>query len=313
MKNTIKFCLLLFLLLLSGCASEKKQAADPAGLHIYTLDFGRLKLKTENFTAETKDTSKLTEALMSEMNRQLTEQLAQNPDYPDILIRNAVNEGGILTISFLEEYKKLDPDYEVLFRAAVVKTFGQVEGVQFICFRLGDQTMNKPGTDIALLMTPGQFVDIEGDSIMNYTEQTIHLYYATADGNHLKQQTQVIHYNKNLPFEQVLLQTLINGPTSGNNQYRRLLPESTKILNISISEGICYVNLDKTAQEIDPDETNPIAPAVSIYGLVNTLTENLKVDQVQLFIAGKSDVSFKDKVDLSLPLPPAWDLLEEDK
>lgn len=312
MKIWLRLCLALTVSLLFGCSSKQSTNTAVNGIQLYTLDYGQLRLQTDSYTAEATETQALCEELRQEMNRRLTEQLDSNPDYPDIRIQGLEHQDGLLTVDFLESYHSLDPDYEVLFRAGVVKTFGQIEGIQFLRFRIAGEFLHLPGSEMALLMAPSHFVDIEGDSIKNYTEQTIHLYYATPDGSHLKQQTQVIHYNKNIPFEQVLLQTLIKGPASSQSQYRALIPETTKIINVSISEGTCYVNLDKTASEVNPDEPVEVNPQVSIYGLVNTLTENLQVKQVQIFIEGKSDISFRDSVDLELPLTARWELMEEE-
>ncbi|MDO5100241.1 MAG: GerMN domain-containing protein [Eubacteriales bacterium] len=313
MKTWLRCCVALAVSLLVGCTPQPQPNTDVNGIQLYTLDYGQLRLQTDSYTAKATETQALCEELMQEMNRRLTEQLDSNPDYPDIRIQGLEHRDGLLTVDFLGSYYELDPDYEVLFRAGVVKTFGQIADIQYLRFRINGEMLKQPGSENALLMAPSHFVDIEGDSIKNYTEQTIHLYYATADGTQLKQQTQVIHYNKNIPFEQVLLQTLIKGPATSQSQYRALIPSTTKIINVSISEGTCYVNLDKTATEVDPDEPVPVNPQVSIYGLVNTLTENLQVKQVQIFIEGKSDVSFRDSVDLELPLSAWWELMEEDE
>ena len=64
------------------------------------------------------------------------------------------------------------------------------------------------------------------------------------------------------------------------------LPSDVKLLNVSVSENVCYVNFD----------SNLLIP---IYSIVNSLCAISSVNKVQLTVNGSSDVMFRDVISLN--------------
>ncbi|QMU99278.1 spore gernimation protein GerM [Borrelia sp. A-FGy1] len=83
-------------------------------------------------------------------------------------------------------------------------------------------------------------------------KKIVKLYFikVTAEGHFLKQDIKrTIHYDKNILEE--TLKALINGPNEYElkNNFLSLIPINTKILNLSINDGIANINLSKEFYE----------------------------------------------------------------
>ena len=93
------------------------------------------------------------------------------------------------------------------------------------------------------------------------------------------------HYSSNVPLEKAIVEWLIKGPT--NSDAQATISPSTKILGVSIVEGVCYVNLDsaflKTPTGINSN--------VVLYAIVNSLTELDNINKVQILVDGAQSTS----------------------
>ena len=92
------------------------------------------------------------------------------------------------------------------------------------------------------------------------------------------------------------MEKLVQGPQSGD-AYPVINPD-TNLLSVTIKDRICYVNFDSTFLT----GTYDILPELTVYSIVNSLTEGTEAEQVQITINGESDNTYMEAVDLSKPL-----------
>ena len=87
------------------------------------------------------------------------------------------------------------------------------------------------------------------------------------------------------------------------------LSPNTKILGVSIVEGICYVNLDKSflTDSMDVQEKLPI------YSIVNSLTDACNIRAVQISVEGETKVTFRETMKLDEPYHADYGLLKEEE
>lgn len=98
----------------------------------------------------------------------------------------------------------------------------------------------------------------------------------------------------------------MKGPeTSGA---KPVLPSQVKVLNVSVKDGICYVNFDKQFLEQKFD----VEPKVVIYGIVNSLISNGKASRVQISVEGETSVKFQEAVYLNEPFDRNVELVEHE-
>ncbi|BDU62816.1 hypothetical protein BOFE_03560 [Candidatus Borrelia fainii] len=86
--------------------------------------------------------------------------------------------------------------------------------------------------------------------LKNKKEVKLYFIKVTTEGHFLKQWIKrTIHYDKNILKE--TLKALINGPNEYElkNNFLSLIPINTKVLNLSINDGIAHINLSKEFYE----------------------------------------------------------------
>ena len=76
------------------------------------------------------------------------------------------------------------------------------------------------------------------------------------------------------------------------------MPKNTKVLNVSLTDNTCYVNLDSGFISGDTD----VAEYIPIYAIVDSLTELQTVNKVQITVNGSADVTYRNVISLAQPL-----------
>ena len=153
-------------------------------------------------------------------------------------------------------------------------------------------------------MMPDDFVQNTGSTLHSYQVRDLTLYFANENGDHLVKETRRIHYSSNVPLERVIIEKLLEGPKSDG--MLPTLSSNTRILGVSIVEGICYVNLDKSFLT----ETMSIQQELPIYSIVDSLTDACKIHGVQISVEGDTKVTFRESMELDQVYQADYSYLE---
>ena len=94
-------------------------------------------------------------------------------------------------------------------------------------------------------------------------------------------------------MEKVVLEQLIKGPA--NDETFPTINPDTKIVSVTVKDGVCYINFDSAFETA----INNVTTDVTIYSIVNSLSELSNINKVQFSIEGDGDSRFRDKYDLS--------------
>ena len=152
--------------------------------------------------------------------------------------------------------------------------------------------MDANGTLIGL-MTAESFIENPGEQINNIQTASITLYFANKKGTKLVQEVQEVHYSSNISLEKLVLEQLLKGPSG--KKMRSAIPDGTKLLGVSVSEGTCFVNLNEGFLSQNFDVSEPIV----IYSIVNSLAELPNVNKVQISVNGDNSMVYREKYKLS--------------
>lgn len=291
-------CLSLCCLLglgLSGCRKAQTDQPPQAGTYkIYYLNSARTKLIPADYKTETKDQ----ETLIGELAGQLIE-APVDPDYQAVLgdkviLLDMKREDNVLYLNFNKDYTGMKPTREILCRAAFAKTFTQVPGVDYVSINCdGQPLLDRNGSPVGAF-SGSDFV--EGISDVNaYERVEIKLYFANETKDGLVAENREVVHNSNTSIEKLVVEQLIAGPQGTGMS--AVLPKDTKLLNVSLTDSICYVNFDSgfTSGELEAAEYIPI------YAIVDSLTELQTVNKVQITVNGSSNVMYRDAVSLASP------------
>ena len=211
-----------------------------------------------------------------------------------------------LILYFNEAYLELNKSTEVLVRAAIVQTMTQLKDVDFVSFYVENEPLRDNDGNVVGLMSAQDFVQNTGSSIDSYQTTDLKLYFADKEGKELKETRKTnIRYNANTAIERLVVEQLMKGTNASGSQ--SIIPKTTKLLGVSVKDGICYVNFDSKFSTDSYD----LNPEITIYAIVNSIIANANVTKVQILIDGSSDAVYKNIVDLSKPLEGRNDLTKE--
>ncbi len=293
-KVTAVLMCVLTVFLLAACA--KRTDVDSGDPYIYSLNTDRTGLVKITFEFEEDDPLRQAEAILSEM-KQPASDIEYTTVFPeDVEVTECNISGGILAVDFNSAYLQMENLEEKLVRAAVVQSLVRIDGINAVYFSVeGENLKDGDGRPIGL-MNEDDFVENTASSPSSYQTGTLVLYFANANGDKLVPQEMNVRYSSNISREKLIVEKLIQGPQSGD-VYPVINPD-TNLLSVTIKDKICYVNFDSTFLTGAYD----IVPELTVYSIVNSLTEGTEAEQVQITINGESDNSYMEAVDLSKPL-----------
>lgn len=233
--------------------------------------------------------------------------LALKTQPADAAFRSAIPDGvNLESFSFAENqlvlnfdtgYSTLSVTGEVLSRAAIVRTLCQVDGVNYVAFQVaGEPLVNVSGAPVGY-MAADQFVDNAGNEISAYEKIALTLYFADESGSGLEAHLVERVYNSNISVDKLVVEEVIAGPggkESEENGYATV-SDKTKVIGVTTRDGVCYVNLD---DEFLTKQGN-VTPEVTIYSIVNSLSELPAVNKVQISVNGSTDLIYMEKIPLS--------------
>lgn len=127
----------------------------------------------------------------------------------------------------------------------------------------------------------------------------VSLYYKNKDTKELMPEGRVIDSKELLenPYKK-LVELLTEAPK--NDKLESVIPEGTKVNNAKIEGDIVYLDLSK--EFIENHAGGQEEESLTMYSIVNTLTELTEVNSIKILIDGKEDESFKDgKINFTEP------------
>jgi germination protein M len=214
-------------------------------------------------------------------------------------------ESGVATVSLSGEYDALDVAGQTLVRAAVVKTLVQLDDVSGVKFMLGELPLTDHlGAEVPV-MTADSFVSNPGLVVSDENSLQFVLYFADAEENCLRSISREVSKNTDASREQIVIEELIAGPTTGN--FRSVMPEGTKVNSVSVADGLCYIDLSNDFLT----GNSPVGMNLTVYSIVNSLAELNSVRKVQILIDGNITEIIRDGVDLSQVFSRNLDIVGE--
>lgn len=278
------------------CMSCGKKEPDGTPVRVYYLDSAEMRIQDELHYIEGQST-----------REQIIEVLTLLSAAPDSKELKATISGGVnivnfsfdnnqVTVSLGAKYQDLPKTSRILIRAAIVKSLTQFEDVDAVLLTLeGEPLLEDDGTVIGL-MTGDMFIDKDTGKMSDYEVVTIRLYFTNENGDVLLPIDRSLLHNldmSNVSMEKLVVEQLLSGPAN-EESFPTINPE-TKLLGVTLKDGICYLNFDSSI--LTP--VNNVTSDVVIYSIVNSLAELNGVNKIQISIDGKKDIKFRDKYDLS--------------
>ena len=302
MKKRVWLFLISFsLLLLAGCSKAEEE--DPNKISVYYVSSAETKIESHDYSLQATEVTAQVEELLAVLGTMPIKKEYKPPLTFGFQVLEYRLTDGKLLLNMDESYKQLSVTQEVLVRAAIVRTLTQLPEVNFVAFRVNNEQLYDSLGKMVGWMNADQFIENEGNEINTYEEVTLKLYFANEAGDGLIVTNRTKEYNTNISLEKLVVEELIKGPNA-TGVYPTINPD-TKVANVMLKDNICYVNLDESFLT----QIYSVTPEVTIYSIVNSLIELPNVNKVQILINGETDVTYREKYELTTYFERNLDIL----
>lgn len=298
-KMALVASLAVGLLTIGGCSDDY----DSNAFHVFYINEDASGLVAKEYELAATDLNGQIEELIAVMSTDTGRVDHVKPIQDELTVLKYEISDGYLTLHFNSAYKDMDNVTEVLCRSAVVKTLCQLDGIGGVWFYVDEEQIADSQGNYVGLMTNESFIDNPGEDIQNIQESEITLYFASSDGQGLVKEVQEVYYNSNKSVEKLIVEHLLEGPQTDNAQ--GTIPVGTKLISITVMDGICVVNFDDNFLNQNYD----ISEEVVIYSIVDSLTELSTIKTVQISVNGETNKVYREKFSLSEQYQRNLDLL----
>ena len=296
-KKWTKACILLLLLLsalsFGGCRNEEEAESGNA-VEVYYLNREETKIVPEVKYLEEGLTQEEQIQTLSGLLKEAPEDVSLKAIVGNSFEINSYKvEEGQLDLDVDEAYRRLPDTTEVLARAALVKTFTQIDGINHVLMSVGGESLTDGAGTVIGPMTADTFIDNAGEAINRSEVATLKLFFANEAGDRLVETSRTVEYNSNTSMERLIVEYIIKGPDT-DQAYPVINPE-TKILGVTVKDGTCY----ETLREDFLTQVYNVTADVVIYSIINSLVELSSVNKVQISVNGKTDLIFRETFNLA--------------
>lgn len=158
--------------------------------------------------------------------------------------------------------------------------------------------------------SPSQPLEEEKDRTNEHTPppvEKITLFFVSEDTNKLAGEArEIVPAGRDLKM--VVLEELIKGPE--NPVLGKTIPEDVKVLGVTVDKnGLAVVDFSR--ELLTSHWGGSLGEIMTVYSVVNTLALLPDIEQVKFLVEGKEIETLTGHLDISEPIEPDWDLVEE--
>lgn len=294
-KQMLMLCLLMIPFLLTGCHDQLTGSQNKDTLHVYFynpqnggLEEEEVKVTLDNHALGEEKMQAVLQALYK--GPQSGNQVAKPMDFH---IKQSALKEHVAYITFKESYNALSTQAQIAIRVSLVYSLTDLDFIDAVEFYIEDKPLTTSyGTKVGAVARKDMLISGLNPSPPTLT-QTITLYFAKANDDKLYKEERTININNNTPIEEYVIAELIKGPTGEG--LLPTLPPDTRVNEIKTQELICQVDLSYNLK--NTQFTSPLQEKLVIYSIVNSLTENPKVQKVVFLMDGKKQTEFASALD----------------
>lgn len=291
MKKRLFATLLLFatMLLLAACGNQKQDDKYV----VYYLNADMTKIIPQEVDLQADDATGQIQELLQLLQQQPEDAGLRQTIPKNIKVLGVTEVAYQVTVDFNQDYYELNPTDEILIRAAIAKTLLQVDKYPYVMFTVDSKQLETAAGTMVGAMNEDSFLENPGEQINSSQKTTLTLYFSSKDGTKLVPENREVHYSSNISLEKLVMEQLMEGPKTKG--VLATVPTGTKLITITVVDGVCYVNLDETFL----NQNQEISEQIVLYSIVDSLTELSSVNKVQISINGDTSGKCRYTYDLA--------------
>ncbi len=281
--------LLFVLLLTTGCGKSQEESR----YHIAYLNKDKTGIVEVPYEMKATTTETMIEEFFAALCAEPDDVDYRKPIPSDVEITKYSLDGALLTIYFDADYLNMNEVEEVLCRAAIVRTLTQITGVDCVSFYVDETPLTDAEGRLVGTMYKESFVENPGEQINSIQNTNLTLYFSNETGDGLVKETRKVHYSSNISLEKLIMEQLLVGPEISGA--KSAIPTGTKLISVSLVDGVCYVSFDETFKNQDYS----VNEAIVIYSIVDSLSELSSISKVQISVNGDTSGVYRDNFKLA--------------
>ena len=168
------------ILAVTGCKKEKT-----ADFHIYYTDSEGVSLVEKGIKPKGKTQKEQINEILDKIQKNTDDIDYRSPFVKGVKVKKWSVKDGKLIVDFNRNYQKLSATEEIMLRAAVVQSVGQISGVDAVLFTIDGESLQDMNGQMVGYMQPSDFVKNTGASLHSYQKETFLLYYGNKQGDRL--------------------------------------------------------------------------------------------------------------------------------
>ena len=191
----------------------------------------------------------------------------------------------IAVVDFSDEFEDFDELRNALAPAAVAKTLCSLEFISGVSILVdGAEAMGSDGKPLGVIMES----DVVGEGKAENTKAKVVLYFANDMGDGLSSENREVEIAAAGTVEKAIVEELIKGPKNAGSI--GIIPAETKVISVETKNNVCFVNLSKDF--VNKYQGGTAGETLTVYSIVNSLTELGTIDSVQFLIEGEKREEF---------------------
>lgn len=191
----------------------------------------------------------------------------------------------IAVVDFSDEFEDFDELRNALAPAAVAKTLCSLEFISGVSILVdGTEAMGSDGKPLGVIMES----DVVGEGKAENTKAKVVLYFANDMGDGLSSENREVEIAAAGTVEKAIVEELIKGPKNAGSI--GIIPAETKVISVETKNNVCFVNLSKDF--VNKYQGGTAGETLTVYSIVNSLTELGTIDSVQFLIEGEKREEF---------------------
>lgn len=297
MRSKIKVLILVLTLLLNSVIGLTGCGNSSGSIKLYYITTDKDGFKTVNYKLESTTLGQQVDEVLKKLTSDV-ESVSYRKLVPgDVeIVESKIAGDGTVTLNFNSAYSQLDTYTEVLVRYCLVKSLIQIDGVEAVAIYVRNEPLTDNAGNVVGAMTFDSFIEDFSNENDSMKSVELNLYFASADGISCVAETRELHYSSNIALERLIMDRLMKGPNLTFLQ--RAIASDAKLISVYTLDRVCYVNFDSAFQTT----VSGVTGNVTIYSIVNSLTELDYIDAVQFMVGGDAASIPTSNVNLQSPV-----------
>ena len=267
-------------------------------VQVYFVEQSNYVLKAEERNISNGDNKEVVSRVLEELIKGPKSQSYKKSVPENVKILDVALNGTVADVNLSSEYNQLKASEALFCRAALVYTLTDLEFIEKVKIIVEGKEILKANGESLGSMKKEDIVMGEGVVPEAVQYETIKLYFADSEGTKLVLEERQVETNSNKEHVRCIMEQLIIGP-SKNLGLSATVPSETKIRDIEVKDGVCYVDL--STEFVTKHSGGAQAETITVKSIVNSLTEVAEVKKVQFLIEGEKLQEFKGHLDFSQP------------